>query len=93
MAIWATNEKRGLIPGTIGITIVVIEYHAVTNSYETVSSVAYRPSEVPLLAMAYRRLESAPVSLVRPFVRAGLLELGAGHGTRRRFPTGEGDGQ
>ena len=91
MVIWATNEKRGLVPGTIGITIAVVEYHPATNSYETVSSAAYRPSDFPFSAPAYRTPESAPVSLVRPFVRAGLLELRPGPGTRRRFPTGAGD--
>ena len=91
MAVWATNRKRGLIPGTVGITITVIEYDAATRSYETVSSSAYRPNGIPLPSSAYRLLESAPVSLVRPFVRAGLTELEPGRGTRRRFPASGGD--
>ena len=93
MAIWATNEKRGLIPGTIGISIAVVEYDAATDSYETVSSAAYRPNDMSLSAMASRMLESAPVPPVRPFVHASLLEFGPGRGTRRRSPAGDGDGR
>lgn len=91
MATWATNRKRGLIPGTIGITITVIEYNAGTKSYHAVSSTAYRPAGVPLPATSYRRLESAPVSMVRPFVLAALTELKPYRGTRRRASAGNGD--
>lgn len=84
MAIWATNRKRGLIPGTIGMTITVFEYDAGAKSYREVSSTAYPPADFSLPETSYRRPESAPVSLVRPFVRAALTERKPYRGTRRR---------
>lgn len=91
MAIWATNGKRGLIPGTVGITITVIEYNAGTNSYQTVSSAVHRLNGVPQPATPHRLIETAPVSLVRPFVLAGLTERIPYRGTRRRSPVSDGD--
>lgn len=91
MATWATNTKRDLIPGTIGITITVIEYDSDTNSYRTVSSAAYPPTADLWPAASYRRPESAPVSPVRPFVTAALTEPKPGRGTRRRSPASDGD--
>jgi len=93
MAIWATNRKRGLIPGTVGMTITVLEYDAGTKSYQEVSSMAYPPTDFSLPATSYRRLESAPVSLVRPFVRAALTERKPYSGTGRRFSVSDGDEQ
>ena len=74
MAIWSTNRKRGLVPGTIGIRIAVIEYDANTKSYQAISSTAYPPADFSVPTTSYRRLESAPVSLVRPFVLAALTQ-------------------
>jgi hypothetical protein len=91
LAMWATNSKRGLIPGTIGITITVTEYNPGTKTYHAVSSTAFRPAGVPLPATAYRRLESAPVSLVRPFVLAALTEREPCRDARHRCSTGESD--
>lgn len=91
MAIWATNRKRGLTPGTIGITIVVIEYDAGTKSYQAVSSTAYPPADFSLPATFYRRPESAPVSPVRPFVLAALTQHNPYSGTRRRLSADDGD--
>lgn len=91
MAMWATNGKRGLIPGTVGISITVIEYNAGTNSYKTVSSAAYRLDGIPQPAVPDRQAESDPVSLVRPFVLAGLTERTPHRGARRRFYRSDGD--
>ena len=90
MAIWATNSKRGLVPGTVGITITVIEYNAGTSTFQTVSSAAYRPTGIPLPTATYRRLESVPVSPVRPFVLAALTERRPYRGTRHS-PICDGD--
>ena len=90
MAMWATNGKRGLIPGTVGISITVIEYHASTNSYQTVSTAAYRLDGVPEPATAHRATEPAPVSPVRPFVLASLDERLPYRKTRRRCADSDG---
>lgn len=74
MAMWAANRRRGLIPGTIGITITVIEYDADAKSYQAVSTTDHRPAGVPLPTASYRNPESVPVSPVRPFVLAALTE-------------------
>ncbi|ACU77370.1 hypothetical protein Caci_8550 [Catenulispora acidiphila DSM 44928] len=91
MAMWATNGKRGLIPGTVGITITVIEYYAGTNTYQKVSSAAYRLDGVPQPATPHRSAESAPVSMVRPFIVAGLTERTPQRGGRRRSSASDGD--
>ncbi|MEY9911407.1 hypothetical protein ABIA35_007659 [Catenulispora sp. MAP12-49] len=91
MATWAANRKNGLMPGTIGITITVIEYDAGTKSYHPVSSTTYRPAGVPLPTASYRRLESVPVSPVRPFALAAMTERKPYRGTRRRSSAGNGD--
>ena len=91
MAMWATNGKRGLIPGTVGISITVIEYNAGTNSYKTVSSAAYRLDGVPQPAVPDRPARSAPVSPVRPFVLVGLTERKPHRGARHRSSRSEGD--
>ena len=91
MAIWATNRKRGLTPGTIGITIAVIEYDVSSKSYQAVSSTAYPPADFTVPATSYRRLESAPVSPVRPFVLAALAERKPDSGTRRCSSASDGD--
>ena len=91
MAMWATNGKRGLIPGTVGISITVIEYNSGTNSYKTVSSAAYRLDSVPQLAVPDREAESAPVSPVRPFVLTGLTDRKPHRRPRHRSSHGEGD--
>ena len=91
MAMWATNEKRGLIPGTVGISITVIAYNAGTNSYRTVSSATYRMDGVPQPATPHHLTEPAPVSMVRPFVLAGVTERMPYRGTRRRSSRSEGD--
>lgn len=93
MAMWATNGKRGLIPGTVGISITVIEYNANTNSYKTVSSAAYRLDGVPQPAETDRQPESAPVSLVRPFVLAGLTERKPHRKARHRSSCSDRDEQ
>ena len=84
MAIWATNEKRGLIPGTIGSRIAVIEYDAHTKSYQAISSTAYPPALFLLPVPSYRRLELATVSAVRPFVLAALTQRNPYRGTSPR---------
>jgi hypothetical protein len=91
MAMWATNGKHGLIPGTIGISITVIEYNARTKSYRTLSSAEYRLDGVPQPATPDRLTEPAPASLVRPFISKGLTERTPYRGTRRRFSASDGD--
>lgn len=91
MAMWATNGKRGLIPGTVGISIAVIEYNAGTNSYKTVSSAAYRLDGVPQPTVPDRQAESAPASIVRPFVLAGLSERKPHRRARHRSSRCDGD--
>lgn len=90
MAIWATNSKPGLTPGTIGMTITVIEYDASTKSYQAVSSTAYPPADFTVPATSCRQPESSPVSVVRPFVLASITERKPYRGTRRRSPVSDG---
>jgi len=75
MAMWATNGKRGLIPGTVGISITVIEYNAGTNSYKTVSSAAYRLDGVPQLAVPDRHARLAAMAVVRAPIHRELADL------------------
>lgn len=39
------TDKRAAEPGTVGITIEVIEYDDVTDTYTTVKSVKFAPSD------------------------------------------------
>jgi len=76
-----TDGTRGRrpVPGTVGISIEVIEYSGSTGTFETVKTAAYAPPD---------SVDGEQVSLVRPFVLASLGEAKPGLGVRRRRPDG-----